>query len=57
MAHGDKSAYYQALKKIGYEFEKHYRDYTTAELADLWESVSAEDTTHLSVRGVPPQEE
>ena len=32
MAHGDKSAYYQALKKIGYEFEKHYRDYTSDEL-------------------------
>ena len=38
MAHGDKSAYYQALKESGYEFEKHYRDYTTDELASLWDA-------------------
>ena len=62
MAHGDKSAYYQALKKVGYEFEKHYRDYTTTELADLWEAVSAEDTALPEVElpepnGAPPQRE
>ena len=62
MAHGDKSAYYQALKKVGYEFEKHYRDYTTTELADLWEVVSAEDTTLSEVElpepnDAPPQRE
>jgi len=35
MAQGEKSAYYQALKREGYEFDRHYREYTTEELKAL----------------------
>lgn len=35
MAQGDKSAIYQALKRADYAFEKHYREYTTDELAAI----------------------
>jgi hypothetical protein len=34
MSQSDKSAYYQALKKAGVEFTKHYREYSTEELAE-----------------------
>jgi len=33
VSQSDKSAYFQALKKAGVEFTKHYREYTTEELA------------------------
>jgi hypothetical protein len=35
MAQATKSAYYQALKRAGAPFAKHYRDYTTDELKQL----------------------
>lgn len=38
MAQGDKSAFYQALKKRGYSFDRHYREYTTDELKAIWDS-------------------
>lgn len=36
MAQATKSEYYQALKSQGHAFDKHYRDYTTDELRELW---------------------
>lgn len=36
MSQGDKSRYYQALKTVGVNFSKAYRDYTTDELADAY---------------------
>lgn len=33
MSQGTKSGYYQALKAAGVKFERHYRDYSTEELA------------------------
>lgn len=38
MAQATKAAYYGALKGVGVEFEKHYRDYTTEELRQGWEA-------------------
>lgn len=35
MSQAEKSAYYQALKAAGVEFDKHYREYTVAELKKL----------------------
>ena len=35
MSHSDKSAYYQALKSLGREFDKPYNQYTTAELKEM----------------------
>lgn len=36
MSQGDKAQYWQALKGLGVEFERHYRDYTTKELEDAY---------------------
>lgn len=36
MSQSDKSAYYQVLKKAGVEFTKHYREYSTEELAEAF---------------------
>ena len=36
MSQGDKARYYGALKTAGVTFDKHYRDYTTDELAAAW---------------------
>lgn len=35
MSQAEKSAYYQALKAAGVQFDKHYREYTVAELQKL----------------------
>lgn len=46
MSHEDKSALYQELKAAGVQFDKHYRDYTTEELAaavDRLHSLQAEE--------------
>lgn len=44
MARATKSTYYQALKAAGYEFDRHYRDYTAQELRELWaENFDGED--------------
>ena len=51
MAQGDKSAYYQALKKAGYEFDRHYRDYTTQDLIEICEQI--EETTGETVEVAP----
>lgn len=37
MAAARKSELYQALKAQGVQFDKHYRDYSTQELEELWE--------------------
>lgn len=42
MAHGEKSAYYQALKREGYAFDRHYREYTTDELREAWVQLARE---------------
>lgn len=36
MGQQEKSMYFQALKGLGVEFEKHYRDYTTEELQSAY---------------------
>jgi hypothetical protein len=36
MSQSDKAAYFNALKKSGVKFEKHYREYSTAELAEAY---------------------
>lgn len=38
MSQGSKSAYYKAVKAGGVELDKHYREYTTAELQSLAEA-------------------
>jgi hypothetical protein len=39
MPQADKASYYQALKRAGVKFEKHYRDYTTDEFREAYESL------------------
>lgn len=50
MAHAEKSAFYQALKSAGYEFDKHYRDYSTDELRGLAGQLD------LTVQAPPPRD-
>lgn len=42
MSQDEKSAYYQALKKAGVTFDRHYREYTTAELKAAYETLPQE---------------
>lgn len=44
MSHGEKSAYYRALKEAGYEFDQHYREYTTEDLRQLASAAGLEVT-------------
>jgi len=54
MAQGDKSAYYQALKRAGYKFARHYREYTTDELREAWEALCEKKGTDPDLGvGVP----
>lgn len=39
MAHAEKSSLYQGLKKSGYQFDKHYREYSTDELRSIAQSL------------------
>lgn len=39
MSHSDKSALYRRLKEVGYQFEKPYNQYKTAELEEVAETV------------------
>lgn len=39
MAQATKSYYYQELKRAGVPFEKHYRDYTTEQLVEMWRAL------------------
>lgn len=59
MAQGTKSTYYRALKDAGYVFEKHYRDYTKAELQELWSGVAApgDEAPPTSERPAPEPKE
>lgn len=41
MSQSDKAAYYAALKGAGVSFEKHYRDYSTAELKAAYDHMQA----------------
>ncbi len=49
MAQQDKSFYWQALKEAGVEFEKHYREYTEAELKSGYDQAIA--AGRIVVRG------
>lgn len=40
MSQGDKSHYWNKLKDLGVEFERHYREYTTEELKQSYEAVA-----------------
>lgn len=42
MSQSDKSRYYNALKSAGVEFDKHFRNYTTEELAQAYNALRAE---------------
>jgi hypothetical protein len=55
MSQTEKSAYFQALKAAGIHFERHYREYSTAELKDAYEKLSG-DATPLSPAPPPPPE-
>ena len=41
MSQAEKSAYYQALKAAGVEFNKHYREYTVQELKAAYDGMAA----------------
>ncbi len=41
MSQADKSRYYKALQAHGVEFTKHYREYTTEELAEAYQQLQA----------------
>jgi hypothetical protein len=45
MSQSEKSAYYQALKAVGLEFKKHYREYSAAELKSAYERLQSEGHT------------
>lgn len=55
MAQGDKSAFYQALKRAGYEFDKHYRDYTTDELQTLAKGLDLNVQAPVPKDALPPR--
>lgn len=55
MSQGSKSAHYQALKAAGVKLERHYREYTTDELAQLCEAAGVEvEVPEPAVRNAPP---
>jgi hypothetical protein len=41
MSQSDKSAYYQALKAAGVQFDRHFREYNTKELAEAYTRLKA----------------
>lgn len=55
MAQGEKSAYYQALKREGYEFDRHYREYTTEELKALVDERGLPVTPPAPADPLPPR--
>ena len=51
MSQEDKSRYYQALKAEGVEFTKHYREYSTEELAAAYQQLQANKTPEQPTAG------
>lgn len=51
MSQQAKSAYYQALKAEGVEFQKHYRDHSLSELQEAWAKLR-EGMPHLPISPV-----
>ena len=54
MSQSDKAAYYQALKAAGVPFTKHYREYSTQELAEAYTRLRAEAQTPEPALAPPP---
>lgn len=55
MSQSDKSFFYKALQGAGVKFEKHYREYTTAELEAAYNKLA--ETTELPGRAPEPEPE
>jgi len=54
MSQSEKAAYFQALKKSGVDFPKHYREYTTEELKDAYERLVEADPTAVRIPAEQP---
>jgi hypothetical protein len=54
MSQSEKSGYFQALKAAGVNFERHYREYTTAELKAAYDALPAELKNPPAPAAPPP---
>jgi hypothetical protein len=54
-AQSERSAYFQALKAVGYEFTKHYRDYSVDELKQIYSDVAVAGEIPQAQPPAPPQ--
>lgn len=55
MSQSEKAAYYQALKAVGTQFTKHYREYNTAELKNAYQALAQQGVELPAVMAEPVQ--